>query len=325
MWRASALLACLAAGTLTVAENQADPDTIDAWTQRSDVEVLDFKNAEHRARLKKRGPGSPPVVIKNALTKSANKQYGSLVELAKFGKLKTIKGVLTANGDTMGGVKMHKKAHIFSYWDKSIQWLGKEEMGDHKKQHLWHKWQFNNEMPVKSFFKAFPKNSTPHLYWQQDIPEEIMGQNPRPALCKRVAMTKHEKVCAKEQSDGTMWLNSNGQIAQAHFDREFVIFVQLHGSKRWTFFNPLQLGDLCLYPYMHPALRQLQADLGNKVGAGTNGVGKRCPRAAGLHNRSIIVEPGDMLIVGPYGLLHPTHPHSESLLMTSRCLRTLAD
>ena len=285
---------------LAAGQQDLDPDTVERWTDRSDVEVLDFKNEKHRERLKIRGPGAPPLVIKNGLTKSANKKHGSLVELAKFGRLKVVKGLLKSNGATMGGVQMNKKSNLFSYWDKSILWLGKDDMTNHKNQHAWHQWRFNNEMPVDKFFRAFGKNSTPHLYWKQDIPNDVIGINPRPALCKRVAMRAYEKVCAEEPGEGTMWLNSAGQIASAHFDREFVIFLQLKGRKRWTFFAPTQLGDLCLYPYVHPALRQLQANLGNGVGAGLTGIGKACPRSAGVHNRSITVEPGDMLIVGPY-------------------------
>ena len=79
----------------------------------------------------------------------------------------------------------------------------------------------------------------------------------------------------------------------AHFDREAIIFVQLSGHKRWTFFHPTQLSDLCMYPYAHPALRSLQADIGNNVGI-------ECERSKGLHNRSITLNPGDLLIVGPY-------------------------
>ena len=69
--------------------------------------------------------------------------------------------------------------------------------------------------------------------------------------------------------------------------------MQLKGVKRWTFWQPNDLGNLCFYPYNHPANRQIQANLGE-------GVGTPCPKMAGLHNRSIDLGPGEILLVPAY-------------------------
>jgi hypothetical protein len=60
------------------------------------------------------------------------------------------------------------------------------------------------------------------------------------------------------------------------------MFVQIKGYKKWTFFEPSQLGDLCFYPYAHPSARQVQADMGE-------GVGARCLAYEKLHNRTVIM------------------------------------
>ena len=319
-WSSSVAAAAAAAGPphrITYASS----DETDRWRERSDVEVVDFKDTDVQARLKARGLGAPPLVIKGALTKTANKKFGSLAELAKFGKASVVRKLLKDGGGGMTGAKLNKHSPHFQYWDNSIQWLGKTEMRDHKKRHAWHRWKYDDTISIDRFFRAFPKNTTPHLYWQNVIPPDVIGVNPRPALCKRAASSEFERACSEEETAGTMWLNSAGQIAHAHFDREAIIFVQLSGTKRWTFFHPTQLSELCLYPYAHPALRSLQvrrvvwvvstgadqmvdrtdswcpslqADLGNNVGSAN------CVRSRGLHNRSIVLSPGDLLIVGPY-------------------------
>jgi hypothetical protein len=221
---AAALLACTAAAPYetpdtwrqAAAKNKGSPDDIDDWESSSTVEVVDFRDEKVRERIKNRGPGAPPLVIKNALSKWANKKFGNLQELVKYGKLKVLNNLLMGNGGTMGGVKVNHKSTLFSYWDNSIQWLDRETMDDQRKQWPFHKWKFDNNMPLKSkgaclrracptrprrsddlppvavlharanvcvltmharaeFMKAFNKNTTPHLYWQQDVPPDIMG------------------------------------------------------------------------------------------------------------------------------------------------------
>ena len=288
--------------------SSAEPYPGDAptgWHERVDVEVVDFRDEGVQARLKARGPGAPPLLIRNALTKTTSKKFGSLAQLTKFGRTSVVKKLLKEGGSTIAGVKTNKHSPHFQYWDNSIQWLGRPEMKDHKKRHAWHRWKYDDTMIVDKFFRAFAKNSTPHLYWQNAIPPDVIGINPRPALCRRAASSEFEQSCSDEATAGTMWLNSAGQIAHAHFDREAIIFVQLSGHKRWTFFHPLQLSDLCMYPYAHPALRCLQADIGNNVGI-------ECERSKGLHNRSITLNPGDLLIVGPYHV-HRVEAISDSI------------
>jgi hypothetical protein len=45
--------------------------------------------------------------------------------------------------------------------------------------------------------------------------------------------------------------------------------------------------------YSHPSNRQLQADLGK-------GVGHPCPSQPVLHNRTVTLNPGEILLVSPY-------------------------
>ena len=68
------------------------------------------------------------------------------------------------------------------------------------------------------------------------------------------------------------------------------------------------LGSLCFYPYNHPANRQIQADLGE-------GVGTPCPKMAGVHNRSIDLGPGEILLVPPL-YVHKVETVSPSLSYT---------
>ena len=64
-------------------------------------------------------------------------------------------------------------------------------------------------------------------------------------------------------------------------------------GRRVVSFHGYTLGKLCFHPYMHPSSRQVQADMGE-------GVGAPCPSAAGLHNRTVTMRPGDVLIVPSY-------------------------
>ena len=64
------------------------------------------------------------------------------------------------------------------------------------------------------------------------------------------------------------------------FHRETTIFMQIRGKKRFTLWHPADIGNLCMHPHAHPALRQSQADMGE-------GVGVDCPAFARAHNRSV--------------------------------------
>jgi hypothetical protein len=46
-----------------------------------------------------------------------------------------------------------------------------------------------------------------------------------------------------------VWANSKGVVAQAHYDIEGVIFVEVYGRKKFTFWHPKDLSRMCLHPY----------------------------------------------------------------------------
>ena len=286
-----------------------------SWSDSATVPRLDFKKKSTKQLLKERGPGSPPIVLVNALK--------GLEQLMRFGKTKNIKSALAGDGGPgnrpimPSGVKVGQSA-AFSYWDNSMVWRGHagSEMKDIPGQREWHSWYYENGMPTKKFFKHFDKenSSAPYLYWLSSLPEEAVGFDTRPVLCKKFSPAQMLDDClrkdraAEPDAVGAVWANTGGLLTHGHFDRENGIFLQLKGIKRWTFWQPPDLGSLCFYPYNHPANRQIQADLGE-------GLGTPCPKMAGVHNRSIDLGPGEILLVPPL-YVHKVETVSPSLSYT---------
>ena len=282
-----------------------------SWTDSASVERLDFRKKSTKRLLKQRGPGSPPIVLLNALK--------DLDPVMRYGKPKYLTSSLPMDEQKQqvlpSGVKVGKVA-AFSYWDNSMAWRGHQvgsEMKDIPGQREWHSWHYEESMTAKKFFKHFDKkeHSAPYLYWLSSLPQEVIGIDTRPILCKKFAPPKQMNDCLRvgrapdPDTVGAVWANTGGLLTHGHFDRENGIFIQLKGVKRWTFWQPKDLGSLCFYPYNHPANRQIQADLGE-------GVGTPCPKMAGLWNRSIDLGPGEVLLVPP-SYVHKVDTRKSSL------------
>ena len=245
------------------------------WDASPHVQEVDYAQESAHLLIKARAPGAPPLVIRNAVTGDG------LEPLLKFGKLKTLQKALKSKPwrekskidktfSMPDGVKVaYKGERTFSYWDKSMKWLGYElypfgtlSLPDIPKQRSWHKWTFE-VVSIQDFFTYFEKRAVPYMYWLSSIPAAVlkqMGLTVRSELCNRMAPAKETPHCLGQANstdgDGVIWANSAGMVTQAHFDRESGIFVQISGQKRWTIWEPSQHGSLCFHPYIHPANRQ---------------------------------------------------------------------
>ena len=259
------------------------------YSQPADVQRIKSHNAFENG----------PIVIRNAVTAD-----GPLEALVRFGDVNNLRQDLQASTkfsspagpkDTMRfGVKMASK-RFFSYWDDESSWLGKEMKEKSKKRREWHRWR-KKPLKIKYFFDHYEKKGAPYLYWQGNLEPSSIGMDPRPTLCHLFSASFDETACKENWHEGetSAWLNSAGVLAGAHFDVNQNINVQLKGRKKWTLWAPHQLNDLCFYPYIHPSTRQVQADLTG------DGVGANCPTARGMTNLTVVVEPGDVLIVPPF-------------------------
>jgi hypothetical protein len=144
---------------------------------------------------------------------------------------------------------------------------------------------------LKAFFKTFEVASAPYYYWYSRIPSGVLGTDPRKLICNRLTASGEESECASVEQ--TVWGNSAGVTAQAHYDRGCTIHIQLSGQKTWTFWAPEALPSMCYYPFSHPGSRQSAADMGD-------GIGVNCPPLASVHNRTVTCSAGDAIIFPPY-------------------------
>lgn len=122
-----------------------------SWADSKSVERLDFRKKSTKMMLNERRPGAPPVVVVNALK--------DLEPLMRFAKTKYLRSSLT---ESYGGRKAAMPSGVkvgqvpaFSYWDNSMAWRGYagSEMKDIPGQRAWHSWHYEDNIPVKTFFK----------------------------------------------------------------------------------------------------------------------------------------------------------------------------
>ena len=132
----------------------------------------------------------------------------------------------------------------------------------------------------------------------------------RPMLCSRFASSELETTCSEMKEEGNIWLNSAGVEAQAHFDADQNIFLQLRGEKRFTLWDASLAGKMCHYPFSHPAQRQSLADFGD-------GIGVPCPSLMASQNYTVTVSAGDVLIIPPFWL-HRVEALSPSISYAPR-------
>jgi hypothetical protein len=256
------------------------------WSDSPQLEEVDYRDKDASKMLKSRPVGSPPLLVRNGV-----QGLEPLLELKSTRKLKKL---LASMGRNMPGEVKHHKTALFSYWDDSTKWTGKAGMLNlpRKYQRSWHQWS-KQLCSQKYYFKHANTFKAPYLYFLMEFQTQKLNfkSDPRVTLCQRFAPTQVEEACIHTVDPNTgesvdsppfLWGNTAGLLTQAHFDRESNMFVQIKGYKKWTFFEPSQLGDLCFYPYAHPSARQVQADMGE-------GVGARCLAYEKLHNRTVIM------------------------------------
>jgi len=88
-------------------------------------------------------------------------------------------------------------------------------------------------------------NFTYHSINVEDMPRVLSLIDPLP---KPSAPFKLKQV--------VLWTGSNGVVATPHYDANFNLFVQLHGSKQWSFWEPGYFKHLDLFPYLSNHARQ---------------------------------------------------------------------
>jgi hypothetical protein len=156
--------------------------------------------------------------------------------------------------------------------------------------------------------------STQYIYYTDSLEED----GPLNALLEDVQPFEFLAAPDVQDSKGlfpftSIWLGSKGSSTQAHFDSPHNFFVQVNGTKEFTFFMPPQeddhhvgMADLYFYPYLHPRARKSQV-----LGIGSfkawddedgGGIPTLFPRARNVDRRRLTVklEAGDVLYVPPF-------------------------
>jgi len=263
----------------------------DTWSASPAIEEVHATDAGTREKIKSRQMPGTPLVIRGALdSEGVSPEFDSMMRWAP------LEQVLREQGPDfqMMGVK-YGKSRVMSYWMDVIPWLNYRDPRLNKRTRAWHTFRKANMKPGK-FFRGFKKPDAPHVYYYDSIPAQAVGVQ-RKTICTTFAPKGMEGIClGKADVEGTIsvWANSVGLVTQAHYDGgETTIFMQIRGKKRFTLWHPADIGNLCMHPHAHPALRQSQADMGE-------GVGVDCPAFARAHNRSVELGPGDVLLLPPY-------------------------
>lgn len=304
----------LLAVALLVAEHSRAM-TPDQWAGSARVEEVDLKKPGAMERVKAWDQSKDgPLLIKNW-------QMGK--KMKSFRRTKEFKAALAKNaaGRSMKTKSLTIPAKIgqqpwFSYFDESRWWLGKKNgrtgTAGTKKENarIWHDFE-TKTVTIQNLFENFAREEAPYMYWTASPMAAFSTYDPRPEVCEQLAHSAGEERCLEptrmeaearfNEGAESVWANSAGVRAQAHFDRNDNINIHIKGEKRWTMWGPHQLDDLCFYPYTHPSDRQVQADLGE-------GIGGHCPSAANLHNRTVVVKTGDVLLIPAY------YPHRVETL-----------
>ena len=196
-------------------------------------------------------------VIRGAMAKN--------VELLSYGNLSWITAV-QGKGFTFNGVKMSDETPQMVYWKSASRWLG--DLSEENRQtaayksrvrpmHRWRYAELEPEAMIKAFEKKVP--APPHVYWLQKLPKAMTIGIGREELC-RLYMPNSRDCGSGASPEWSIWANSAGVVAQAHFDLEAVIFVQVGGLKKFTFWQPDDIGKLCMFPGAYPAEGQSQID-----------------------------------------------------------------
>jgi len=270
----------------------AKPECLHAsgsWCDDVIIEEYNINDPNIEAILANRTQHSGPMVIRKAL--AGNQEF------LAWGDMKAVVRSQDPNF-AFDNVKVGKQPNMI-YWKQSINWMGwsrEQREGGQLDEHIrpQHQWKYMN-VPAKDFLAAFYHRDPPHLYMLEKLPKDTPMGITRGELCKRFAAWSD--LCDGPESPGfSVWGNSNGVVGQAHYDLESVIFAQLQGIKKFTFWHPASLPKMCLYPYVYPGNAQSQIDMGDNLGAKYY---RKC-RHPVQHNRSVSLESGDILLIPPF-------------------------
>jgi hypothetical protein len=266
-----------------------------------DIIELSMDNPQTLHLLKQRGENHPPIVVRGA------------AQAFNWTSSKTTRDILQAMGRKLGDNASPYKIsnnRRFSYWDFNMPWSPEFELVNaapvgfsapfHKRafeQRRWHQWGAAN-FQAQAFQELYDAPGPPFVYWLQAIQNvattditDIIGFEPRNVLCSTFTMPEEHESC--KRTVGVLWASSKGVFTQAHYDQMSNIQLQLEGVKKWTFWPPSAIGKLCIHPYTHPAARQSQSGL--DMGTDTEKICGPLPQ-----NRSVVLYPGDLLLVGKY-------------------------
>lgn len=152
-------------------------------------------------------------------------------------------------------------------------------------------------MKQKDFWKSL--TSLPEgafMYFNADIQllDEILRQDLAPpffeeTLANEWANTDERRVITN------VWIGSKGSTASLHHDPFDNLFVQIHGTKRFTLFSPDHHHALYVYPKTNPSNRQAQVN----IDAPNVDQFPRLSEAA--HSGiEVVVHPGDVLYLPPF-------------------------
>jgi hypothetical protein len=219
------------------------------WSGSIHVQEIDGSDPGLKGVLEARTRYSAPLVIRGI--------YKDHRLTKKWGNLKAVISEQAKKADkSRGPFKLSQVKQsdtpVIIYWKDQIGW--KKRFDDSlrwtdpaAKLRSWHKWRYAEVKP-KYFFKHFETPGKPYLYWLQKLPDDAVEDIFPPAdpggrdtICDEFAPTA--ELCKDlELSPGwSVWANSIGVTAQAHYDIEGVIFVEVKGRKKFTMWQPQDL------------------------------------------------------------------------------------
>ena len=149
-------------------------------------------------------------------------------------------------------------------------------------------------LPLSQLLRPSPGGT--RKYWAGPIDDAELGGAVGPAAAVRpVDVQAGDRECQSHR----LWLGSGGLVAALHYDTYHNALVQLVGAKRVVLLPPSQLGEVGLYPALHPRYRQA-----HESAAATTKLGGREKQARtyGPEAMEALLRPGDVLYIPPFWL-----------------------
>eukprot|EP00049_Salpingoeca_infusionum_P007797 m.126268 g.126268 ORF g.126268 m.126268 type:complete len:832 (-) comp13825_c0_seq1:10-2505(-) len=146
-----------------------------------------------------------------------------------------------------------------------------------------------------------PRYSDARLVYFSDITPEMHAEL-KPD--EKLYLTSDDWMYRKQ----FVWISTGGSVTHTHFDQDYNVFVQLAGSKRFTFFPPSASKMLSPFPRIHPLWHKSKVDFDNPDLS-------QFPFYSHAEGFTVEVEAGDLLYIPPYYWHHveTTSPFSISL------------